>query len=95
MRIRLEVCDVAAMLLMGAAAGINWISVWLEPKAPVVLTVGERQTYAVEIDRRNATFIGKKRGHSGIRFSFGEASNAAQAVVREASMQEPGPTAPR
>ena len=112
MRIGLQIFGFMAVLCTGAAvAGINWISIWLEPNAPVVLTVGENQTYAVwglngadvrsnltkspylkmsssnpdvvEIDRRDATFIGKKPGHSVIRFSFSEASNAAQAVVKE------------
>jgi hypothetical protein len=94
-----------------APAGINWLSVWLEPNTQVVLTVGETQPYAVwgldgmkvrsnltqsqylkisssnpdviEIDRKNGTFIGKKPGHSIIRFSFSEASNVAQGVVKE------------
>jgi hypothetical protein len=35
-------------LFMGmAVAGINWKAVWLEPRIPVVLTVGEKQPYTV------------------------------------------------
>lgn len=35
-------------LFMGmAAAGINWKAVWLEPRTPVILTVGEMQPYTV------------------------------------------------
>lgn len=30
-----------------AAAGINWKSVWLEPRAPIVLTAGEAKPYTV------------------------------------------------
>ncbi len=30
-----------------AAAGINWKSVWLEPRGPLVMSVGETRTYTV------------------------------------------------
>lgn len=36
------------LLFMGmAVAGINWKAVWLEPRMPVILTVGEMQPYTV------------------------------------------------
>ena len=40
---------VAWMLLFSgvAVAGINWKSVWLEPRTPVVLAVGEAKPYTV------------------------------------------------
>jgi len=94
-----------------AVAGINWKAVWLEPKHPVVLEVGETQPYTVmglngmdttvnltrspylkitssdpdilEVDQKNAVFIGKKPGKVEIRISFSEATALVQAFVRE------------
>jgi len=36
-----------AVLFGMAVAGINWKAVWLEPRTPVILTVGEKQQYTV------------------------------------------------
>lgn len=45
---RLSLFAFAATLLIGASfAGINWKAVWLEPRTPVVLTVGEMQPYTI------------------------------------------------
>jgi hypothetical protein len=112
MKSRLPILGTMVVLFIAVAvAGINWKSVWLEPRTPVVLTVGETQPYIImglngadvkadltksqylkisspnpdvlEIDQKNAVFIGKKPGHSVIRFSFSEASNGVQATVKE------------
>ena len=114
------------MLLIGVAvAGINWKAVWLEPRMPIILTVGETQPYTVmglngmdvkadltkspyltihssdsdvlEIDRKNAVFVGKKPGHVEIRIAFSEATAIVQAFVKEpktdsaAAKSGPGP----
>jgi hypothetical protein len=48
MRISLRRFGMLAALLVGVAvAGINWKAVWLEPRTPVVLKVGEKQRYTV------------------------------------------------
>jgi hypothetical protein len=39
--------SIAVLFIGMAVAGINWKAVWLEPKTPVVLTVGESQPYTV------------------------------------------------
>lgn len=37
-----------SVLFIGVAvAGINWKAVWLEPRMPIILTVGETQPYKV------------------------------------------------
>ena|ERR1041385_6247560 len=38
---------VITLFISVAVAGINWKAVWLEPKNPVVLTIGETQPYNV------------------------------------------------
>ena len=45
MRNRLS--SVVVLFIAVAVAGINWKSVWLEPRTPVVLTVGEMQPYII------------------------------------------------
>src|SRR5260370_24868972 len=48
MRRRLQLFAFATGLFTGMAfSGINWKAVWLEPRTPVVLTVGETQPYTV------------------------------------------------
>ena len=48
MRRRLQLFAFAIGLFTGVAfSGINWKAVWLEPRTPVVLTVGETQPYTV------------------------------------------------
>jgi len=101
---------ISVVFISVAVAGINWKAVWLEPRMPIILTVGETQPYTVmglcgpdvkaeltkspyltitssdtgvlEIDRKNAAFIGKKPGQAEIRISFSEAT----AIVRRDQM---------
>src|SRR5258708_7181679 len=48
MRRRLQLFIFATGLFTGMAfSGINWKAVWLEPRTPIVLTVGEMQPYTV------------------------------------------------
>jgi hypothetical protein len=48
MRRRLQLFAFATGLFTGMAfSGINWKAVWLEPRTPVFLTVGETQPYTV------------------------------------------------
>jgi hypothetical protein len=48
MRRRLQLSAFATWLFTGMAfSGINWKAVWLEPRTPVVLAVGETQPYTV------------------------------------------------
>ena len=47
------------------------------------LKISSSNPDVIEIDQKSGAFIGKKRGHSIIRFSFSEASSAAHGVVKE------------
>lgn len=45
---RLQVFALTFTLSIGVVfAGINWKAVWLEPRSPVILSVGETQPYTV------------------------------------------------
>ena len=115
---------VITLFISVAVAGTNWKAVWLEPRSPVVLMVGETQPYTVmglngmnttanltrslylkitssdpavlEVDQKNAVFVGKKLGKAEIRISFSEATAIVQVFVRQlrddlaASREAPG-----
>jgi hypothetical protein len=121
MRKFLRHCVWPVLLSMGSAvAGINWKAVWLEPRMPVILTVGETQPYKVmglnggnlkadlttspylqisssdpgvlEIDQKQAIFLGKQPGHVEVRISFSEATAIVRAWVKEAKTSSPAPS---
>ena len=43
----LRIACISLLLSSAALAGINWKSVWIEPRMPVVLTVGEAKPFTV------------------------------------------------
>ena len=63
--------------------GLNGADVKADLTKSPYLTITSSNPEIVEVDRKNAVFVGKKTGHVEIRISFSEATSIVQAFVKE------------